>query len=70
VAAGRTGAGPSGSAPGPVVVQSCHDLVLHLLQRIEKLARAQIFTVGDRLAEAAMDVLEELDLVSRRGCGV
>ncbi|NOZ80026.1 MAG: four helix bundle protein [Acidobacteria bacterium] len=49
----------SPTAP-PVAVQKCYDLVLYLLQRVEKFPRAQKFTVGDRLAEAAMDVLEDL----------
>ncbi len=54
-------AGTSVPPPAPpVAVQKCYDLVLYLLQRAEKFPRAHKFTVGDRLAEAAMDVLENL----------
>jgi len=53
-------AGPGDQAPPPVAVQKCYDLVLYLLQRIEKFPRAHKFTVGDRLAAAVLDVLEDL----------
>ncbi len=49
----------SSPAP-PVAVQKCYDLLLYLLQRIEKFPRGQRFTVGDRLAGAAMEALENL----------
>jgi len=51
---------PASPTAPPVAVQKCYDLVLYLLRRVEKYPRAQKFTVGDRLAEAAMDVLEDL----------
>lgn len=53
---------PSPSAP--VTVQKCYDLVLDLMQRIEKFPRSQRFTIGDRLAEAALDVLEDLSVAA------
>ncbi len=43
-----------------MAVQKCYDLVLWLLQRIESFPRTHRFTVGDRLAAAALDVLENL----------
>jgi hypothetical protein len=50
----------SKNVSGPVAVQKCYDLVLWLLQVIEKFPRSHRFTVGDRLATAALDVLEDL----------
>ncbi len=56
---------PGNADPGtpprpPVAVQKWYDVVLYLLQRIETFPRNHKFTVGDRLAEAALDVLEDL----------
>ncbi len=50
----------SGATAPPVAVQKCYDLVLWMLQHVEKFPRSHRFTVGDRLASAALDVLEDL----------
>ncbi len=50
---------PETSRPRPAVaVQKCYDLVLWLMRHIERCPRSQRFTEGDRLAGAALDVLE------------
>lgn len=46
--------------PPAVAVQKAYDLVLWLMQRIERFPRGYRFTVGDRLATAALELLENL----------
>jgi hypothetical protein len=41
----------------PIAVVKTYDLALWLLPKVEKFARSYRFTVGDRLANAALDLL-------------
>jgi hypothetical protein len=50
----------SGGDHPALAVQRCYDLALDLLKRVEGFPRSQRFTVGDRLATAVLDVLEDL----------
>jgi len=59
-APGEAGSGAGETVAPPVAVLKCYDLALYLMQRIEKFPRSHKFTLGDRLAAAVLDVLEDL----------
>lgn len=44
----------------PQAVQSCHELLLWLIPQVEKFPRAHRFTLGERLEERLLEILENL----------
>jgi hypothetical protein len=44
----------------PQAVQSCHELLLWLVPQLDKLPRARRFTLGERLENGSIEVLELL----------
>lgn len=59
VAPGRQGGPGGGSAVAPVVLLM-EDLTLWVMERVRKFPRDQRFTLGDRLIEACLCVLDDL----------
>ena len=50
-------AGSTPPAPGPVVVGKAYDLVLWLVQKVEKFPKSYRFSVGQRLIDTGLDLL-------------
>jgi hypothetical protein len=48
------------AASVPQAVQSCHDLLLWLIPQLDKFPRSRRFTLGERLEDGLLDVLELL----------
>lgn len=44
----------------PQAVQACHELIRWLIPQLDKFPRARRFTLGERLEQALLDVLEFL----------
>ncbi len=44
----------------PQAVQDCHELILWLVPQLDKFPRLRRFTLGERLEQALLDVLELL----------
>ena len=52
----------------PQAVQACHELIRWLVPQLDKFPRLRRFTLGERLEQALLDVLELLlEAVSTRG---
>lgn len=54
--------------PGsPQAVNACHDLLLWIIPQLDKLPRVRRFTLGERIENGLLDVLEQLtDAAYRR----
>ena len=44
----------------PKAVQDCHELLVWLIPQLDKFPRARRFTLGDRIEQRLLDVLEDL----------
>lgn len=49
--------GSASTASGPVVVDKTYDLVLWLIQKVEKFPKSYRFSVGQRLIDTGLDLL-------------
>ncbi len=58
------GKAQSGDTSPPIAVQRAYDFALWLVAKVEGFPRSHRFTVGDRLIERALDLLENLALAA------
>jgi len=48
------------TANNPQAVNACHDLLLWIIPQLDKLPRVRRFTLGERIENGLLDVLEQL----------